>query len=803
MNRLLRTLALGLFALLSLSGAALAEGRMIIVMDGSGSMWGQIDGRAKLEIARDTVADVLSGLSEDRELGLLAYGHRQKGNCDDIELIVPPEKNSSAAVLKAVQSMRFLGKTPLTQAVRQAAEALRYTEEEATVVLVTDGLETCEADPCALGNELEQLGLKFTTHVVGFGLTKEEGAAVACLAENTGGRYIRASSANDLTDALNATVNASTQLEPETTALPTAGLSAPDEAPIGTEVEVGWSVSETADLDTIEVGAAGDSDHTAYVYAKSGNPATIQMPGTPGAYELRYVSQDQTIVARRPISVTEAPVSLSAPEQAIVGQLVPVKWVGPDATYDNVRIRLPGSDSYISYDYVSGNNPVTLTMPDEPGTYELAYMLNDSETIGTRSISVVPKGTAVAPLPASLSAPDQTEADSDVQVGWSGPGAGGDYILLRVPGDDSYISNAYVRDNNPVTLPTPSEPGAYELAYRFADERELVVRPITVVNEVSLDEGIPMYDVTFDVPPEFAGTAVEWSAVPQPGQPIAPEAWAMNESSTGRVSVRFEQGVYDVEGIAQGMVFAATVTVYPGAKNSFIIGPKGDGSYDKQNEPFESEGMGEDTGYFCEQAVPCAHQDVETGLSFLLPAGWYTDFPLFYETAGGVQSELPSVTFFGPANGDEIPTIVLNPHQWVASNGPCVDASMGKLCRFESQSTETLSAFEIIRATLAFSKPEGKAELVPNTDSPLRAGSAEEMVGEMMKKMAGEDPGKQQALDMMGALLGVGKSAGADAQKPVFASAETLKRFNGTAIDLGGLAASDIRTLLVPQTMAD
>ena len=36
----------------------------IIVMDGSGSMWGQIDGRPKLEIARETVGDVLSLVPE-------------------------------------------------------------------------------------------------------------------------------------------------------------------------------------------------------------------------------------------------------------------------------------------------------------------------------------------------------------------------------------------------------------------------------------------------------------------------------------------------------------------------------------------------------------------------------------------------------------------------------------------------------------------------------------------------------------------------------------------------------------------
>ena len=141
---------------------AVAQTTTMIVMDGSGSMWGQIDGRTKLEIARETVADVLTDVPPDRVLGLMAYGHRERGNCSDIELLVPPAANSARPILDAVYTMRFQGKTPLTEAVRQAAEVLRSTEEPATVVLVTDGIETCEADPCALAAELEASGVDFT-----------------------------------------------------------------------------------------------------------------------------------------------------------------------------------------------------------------------------------------------------------------------------------------------------------------------------------------------------------------------------------------------------------------------------------------------------------------------------------------------------------------------------------------------------------------------------------------------------------------------------------------------------------------
>lgn len=190
----------------ALSAPAFSEGKSIIVLDASGSMWGQIDGRAKLEIAREALGTVLSGLDPTTEIGLMAYGHRSKGDCGDIELVVPPGPGTAQAISDAANAMKFLGKTPLSAAVKQAAEELKYTEEAANVILITDGIETCEADPCALGAELEASGVNFTAHVVGFGLTEDEGRAVACLAENTGGRYIQASDAGQLVEALKTTV---------------------------------------------------------------------------------------------------------------------------------------------------------------------------------------------------------------------------------------------------------------------------------------------------------------------------------------------------------------------------------------------------------------------------------------------------------------------------------------------------------------------------------------------------------------------------------------------------------------------
>lgn len=194
--------------LLSMTTFGFAANKVIIILDASGSMWAQIDGKPKLEIARESLRTVLQSVPGDDEIGFMAYGHREKGSCDDIQLIVPPQAGSGSAISAAADSLKFLGKTPLTAAVKQAAEALKYTEDKATVVLITDGLETCGGDPCALGKELEASGVDFTADVVGFGLTADEGRQIACLADNTGGKYIQASDEKALQAALAETVAA-------------------------------------------------------------------------------------------------------------------------------------------------------------------------------------------------------------------------------------------------------------------------------------------------------------------------------------------------------------------------------------------------------------------------------------------------------------------------------------------------------------------------------------------------------------------------------------------------------------------
>jgi len=88
-GRLLAGISLALSLILTPSAHA-QDGKTILVLDASGSMWAQIADGHKISVAQEVINDLLDTLPPEEELGLLTYGHRRKGDCGDIELMVPP-----------------------------------------------------------------------------------------------------------------------------------------------------------------------------------------------------------------------------------------------------------------------------------------------------------------------------------------------------------------------------------------------------------------------------------------------------------------------------------------------------------------------------------------------------------------------------------------------------------------------------------------------------------------------------------------------------------------------------------------
>lgn len=371
---LTKTIACGVAALALASAPALAADRAMLILDGSGSMWAQIDGEARISIARETLREVLGSVPEGLELGLMSYGHREKGQCSDIELLVPAATGTADAIAAAADAISPKGKTPLSDAVRMAAEQLNFTEDKATVILITDGIETCEADPCALASELEGMGIDFTTHVVGFGLSDEEGRQVACLAENTGGRYFGAGDGGALGDALRTSVAAAEvpiapeplpEPEPEVAAfnfLPKAQLSE-DSDPLPNDAANVWEIYR-ANAD----GSQGEWVGTDYGNRYKGNLEV-------GDYVLVARLGEAAVSVPMSIAegeVTELPVILDAGTVIITPR--PAEGADPDAS---ARLDFPLPDGRVATYY----GPTTVVLP--AGSREITISIGEASVTET------------------------------------------------------------------------------------------------------------------------------------------------------------------------------------------------------------------------------------------------------------------------------------------------------------------------------------------------------------------------------------------------------------------------------------
>lgn len=241
---------------------------LLLILDASGSMWGRAEGEEKIVIARRVLKDLASRLADDSEVGLIAYGHRREGDCADIETVVPFGPLDRASLVSKVEALNPKGKTPITQSIEQAVAAVKERADPATIVLLSDGIETCSGDPCAAVGAAKKSGADFLLHVIGFDLSKENVASLECAAQAGGGLYFDAKNADELKAALNQAVE-STE-EPADSALSVKAL------------QNGQLVDATVVVTNAESGEDAASGRT-YTAATT-NPRVLPLPA--GTYNV-------------------------------------------------------------------------------------------------------------------------------------------------------------------------------------------------------------------------------------------------------------------------------------------------------------------------------------------------------------------------------------------------------------------------------------------------------------------------------------------------------------------------------------
>jgi len=185
-----------------------------LILDSSGSMDQDVGGgETRMEAAKRVLKDVIAAIPDNPgvNVGFRLYGY--KGNntesgrtvsCASSDLLVPIKGVDKAKLNAQVDAAKPTGWTPLATSLERGAKDFKKPAagEVNAIVMVTDGLETCGGDPCAVATAIHNSDVKATVHVVGFGLSDEEKGTIACIAKNGGGLNLSASNASELSSAL-------------------------------------------------------------------------------------------------------------------------------------------------------------------------------------------------------------------------------------------------------------------------------------------------------------------------------------------------------------------------------------------------------------------------------------------------------------------------------------------------------------------------------------------------------------------------------------------------------------------------
>ncbi len=180
-------------------------GNLEIILDASGSMNGEIDGRRKIDIAHEALAALVGKLPDRTNVALRAYGHRKGGDCGDVELLTPLEVLDRGALTARINAVNPAqkGMTPIGASLEQVAQDLQGAQGDVLVVLVSDGDETCNGDPAQVATRIHADNSKIRFDVIGFNVGPEEWRArLSGIAQGGGGSYFDAKDAAQLVDAL-------------------------------------------------------------------------------------------------------------------------------------------------------------------------------------------------------------------------------------------------------------------------------------------------------------------------------------------------------------------------------------------------------------------------------------------------------------------------------------------------------------------------------------------------------------------------------------------------------------------------
>ncbi len=194
-----------------------------LILDASGSMQAKLkNGERRINAAKNAVETFATATANDVRISLWAYGHqshRKKKNCNDIQQLTdytPIGDNRDDLVAKA-RALTAQGYTPISTILERAAKDLKKEQSSNSriVVLVSDGKETCEGDPCAVARALAEADANLVVHTIGFAVDVAARYELQCIAKQARGNYYEADDVKKLSDSLSVAIKSGAVIIPK------------------------------------------------------------------------------------------------------------------------------------------------------------------------------------------------------------------------------------------------------------------------------------------------------------------------------------------------------------------------------------------------------------------------------------------------------------------------------------------------------------------------------------------------------------------------------------------------------------
>ena len=151
--------------------------RILFILDASNSMNASWGSQTRIEAAKELLAQAVDSLegTENLEIALRVYGHQSPitatfQDCNDTKLEIPFGINNFSQIKGFIRTIKAKGTTPIARSLEASAEDFPDATSRNCIILITDGLEACDNDPCIIAKKLKDKNINITPFVIGLGM---------------------------------------------------------------------------------------------------------------------------------------------------------------------------------------------------------------------------------------------------------------------------------------------------------------------------------------------------------------------------------------------------------------------------------------------------------------------------------------------------------------------------------------------------------------------------------------------------------------------------------------------------------